>query len=327
MEWIWVCRVWRDLTGQIVRKKLLFMMPAITDDYWSAIAPNDRYFYWTGLVGDKHERSWEEATLFWWSSQKHPQKIFDRILDKGKFSPDGRLLCGYAQWNFRLRVIECATLKTLYQWKVFPLSWGWYPDSRTLWVMDQDGVVYRIHLSSGRRERLTTRERAALANRWETQNPDYCYGYLDNTPLASREGFVPPLRAYAYSPNHRVRLRVEPLDMNSTRTSFQHKPAVYIDWRDGRSRLLWKPNDHSYTFIVPADITEDGRWALMGCEAFKRFPSLNVDQAIPYGEWVVVDTQTMQRFVYLTAPDNPAHRGEVPLMTLDPWDRAKLWRF
>jgi len=326
-EWVWECRVWQDFRGQIVRKKLLFLTPAISDDHWMAVAPNDRYFYWTGSLGDKDGRSWEEATLFWRAGQKYPKKIFNRMLDTGKFSPDGRFLCGYARWSYRLRVIECATLKTVWQWKVFWRSWGWFPDSRSLWVMDKEGAVYRIHLPSGTRRRLTSDERTALANQWETQNPDYCYGYLDNTPLASREGIVPPLRAYAYSRNLRVRLRVEPLDMNFTRTSFQHKPAVYIDWRDGRSRRLWKRDDHSYTFIVPADISEDGRWALLGCESFKTFPSLNIEEEIPYGEWVVVDTQTLQRFVYLTAPDKPDHMGQVPMLSIDPWERGRIWRF
>ncbi|MGQ9486925.1 MAG: hypothetical protein ACUVSE_04090 [Armatimonadota bacterium] len=259
------------------------------------------------------------------------QKVFDE-LHYCLFSPDSRLLCGYSQVDGAFRTAECATgrVRTLLTQR-HPVSaeshyfymFGWYPDSTHIWYRedfpraDRSATpkhFYKLNVHTLQRQRISEAERKRLFEDWTMLDPRFRFGWVG----------MDGKRVFVYSLNQRWRVCVEPLRFPFEGAVVEEELYnMYLESRSGSVRLLLSRKDHTYTDIVPFDVTDDGRWVLFAGNAREPARSLGIEQDTLYAEIVVVDTHTLRRYKYYDTREFGAyaHRTYAP----DPYNGVPFW--
>lgn len=292
----WLVLWWYSYDGK-QRRKPLFLKPENRSYdtfgvgvYGAALAPNGRYYYIAQA----------EGTFFGKVGQPKMRKVFDTPYEC-LFSPNSRFLCGLDDENGELRILECETgrgrilLSAHSRVEGYYYLFGWYPDSTHIWYGEEVWQTpdkpeieryYKINVLTLRRQLLSEAERKRLFEDWAMLDPRYRYGW------AGMDG----RRRFAYSPNQRWRVRVEPFDFDIKKA----EPSdMYLEGRNGTVRLLLSKKDHSYLQVVPLDVTDDGRWVLFAGARWEPYEHVDLDSDKRYfSEIVVVDTRTLRRYIY-----------------------------
>lgn len=301
---VWLLECIRD-PHRIVRRTPAFLVPQYSLDSaygWRAYAPNEQYRYESGLFAlDEPFDAYSTTTLFWQRGQPKPKKIPLPGVFYARFSPDSRFLFGYVDKGYptdakfepagTFYLVECKTRKISLSFRpektvLTSPRYGWYPDSRHVWyeVKEDSGKrrFYKLNIYTGKRSLLRGTAQQALFSDWDLLDPRYC-GYLPKHPMA-------------YALNHAVRVRVE----RTSHEQVQGDASLYVEWRNGQKVELLSKGAHSWTSVVPLDITDDGQWVLVeGVDMSKGV----VNGVYPF-EVVVWNTRTKQRYVYFQATPN-----------------------
>lgn len=241
-------RSYRLEKGQIAFKKLFIIGDMeFRDDGFS---PDYRYYY---MIGDRTYLGEIGKPKF-----RKLSKVGEYY--RCRFSLDSRYLVGQNLVDGSLR---CFEVQREQQWSLTEEEvsiFGWYPDSCRVWY----GVVkskrpncqvtyYVQDVITRQRRRLTHREAQQLHSRWDLLNPQFRLAY----PLHQGN------KVYAYSRDNRMRLKVSPFEViRNARDAWDDRPDIYLEWREGRSQLLLRSQEHPWGWVFPQDVSLDGRWVL-----------------------------------------------------------------
>lgn len=317
---VWWGWVFVNHHGQTVQQQPVLLAPqGLLGFGTSDIAPNEEYYFRSDYVRYDNPSddtpSGDRGSWFWERGRPMPWRLQPGMLI-AKFSPDSRWLVGFSDENRGFYVVECRTRKVR---KLFgpkttkflpPLelayssgsaySWGWYPDSRHIWYVDTEALrevmaekkplwhapIFKADICTGKHWLLPLRERRAVYESWDLLNSRYRHKSIISTDN----------RILSYSPDRRVRAWADPAIGEKYPIS-AGVAKVVVEWRSGQSLLVVKPGEHQWVDVVPWDVTNDGRWVLLGCNkvcpAAARWPFA--------GEVVLIDTRSGHRYVYLDA--------------------------
>jgi len=264
----------------------------------AALSPDGKFYYFEAL----------HATYCGRVDDPHFKPIVLDGLYRLRFSPDSRFLCGYGGVDHEMIVVEYATRRVRrlavpeysYSTESEPsYRFGWYPDSRHIWYQEDtlevrrnyhQGRAYKQDVVSGRRWVLRGRQLDAVYSDWAMLDPRYRMGPV------GMDGH----RAFFYSPGQRVRVRVEPfLEDFSLRQAGRQQ--VFIEWRGGKSRVVIE-RGHRWHSVLPVDVAEDGRWALLSVEEKEAGERYEYWQA-SYRELLAVDVLTGKRYSYVQSSE------------------------
>jgi hypothetical protein len=191
--------------------KKLFTIGIICRD--SGLSPDKQWYYCASV---------NNGTFLGRVGQPKLKKMSEELLNC-RFSPDGRYLLGTEHFsggiivfdlsrNARAIVIAKPSLDATSHESGWPF--GWYPDGRAFWYCQgRDSEVYfRVRTRSWRSERLSAREARQIPLDWDLLDPRFWYAMPvpeARTRESTPDGYYALLPDYAYSWNHRFRLRIQ----------------------------------------------------------------------------------------------------------------------
>ncbi len=313
-KFIWYSLFTYNHRHELVYRQPLFIAPAI--DSWLGqrdIAPNGEYFFISDKISEREQHPlYLDANLFWKRGHPMPNELDVPGLFIAKFSPDSRRLVGFSHEDRGFYAVECSTgkLRQLFRRREhrkanrFAYCWGWYADSRHVWYFDYDELFYnspkefmqrsweapiffKLDTRTGKRQRMDSRERYRAFHDWDLLDPSWRYA-------AWRE--MDGDRAFVYSTDHRVRVQVKPFFKPDRPPYKVGQLEIFLEWREGKVKRIIGRGEHEWVFVLPAFITDDGRWLLLDCEVL-----VDGDHHKTASETVVIDTRSGRRYVYREA--------------------------
>jgi len=179
-----------------------------------------------------------------------------------RFSPDGKYLIGTNHFYQDIRLFDYQRGKDYLLAEGGELKdgqlpdlrfFGWYPDSQHIWhwwwERKSEPVYYRQNIHSKRLTRLAPKEVSRIRTDWDLVRPDF----LDVLPELHGDN------RYAYSRDNKLRLRAAPSGRVEGEKG-RGQPQLWLEWRDGRSKLLVKSGSHEWWAIIPLAVSSDARW-------------------------------------------------------------------
>lgn len=258
--------------------KKLFTIGIICRD--SGLSPDKQWYYCASV---------NNGTFLGRVGQPKLKKISEELLNC-RFSPDGRYLLGTEHFsggiivfdlsrNARAIVIAKPSLDATSHESGWPF--GWYPDGRAFWYCQgRDSEVYfRVLVGSWQRQRLSAREAKQIPVDWDLLDPRFWYPGTPNywrlhRPKTVPKGYYVYRVEYAYSWNHRFRLRVIQYE---TELPYEKKPPdlpqfgrfkyeISLEDRRGHSQVLASLEDRDTGVILPRAVSNDGKWTIWAAE-------------------------------------------------------------
>jgi hypothetical protein len=275
-DWIEIGHYWLD--KEQVRSKKLFVIGdmEIRD---ADLSPDRRYFY---MIGDRTYVGEIGKPKFQKLSRVGAYYLC-------RFSPNSRYLVGRNLVSGSLRLFDYQYGKQWELTEAHVVTFGWYPDSRRVWysVILESGnevetVYYVQDVLTKRRRRLTKQEASKIYTEWDLLNPRFLVSYPEHQGN----------KAYAYSSDNRIRVKVEPYHVYSL-DHLDDRSNVSLERRGGSSQLLLKAGSHPWAKIYPQDVSLDGRWVLLVVGQWGKGMG---DQRQLEHDLVVIETETQKIF-------------------------------
>jgi hypothetical protein len=76
-------------------------------------------------------------------------------------------------------------------------------------------------------------------------------------------------------------------------------PQLWVEWRDGRRRVVWRKGSHDWEYVQPRDVSDDGEWALVSAAKLEDVPDEFGGRATKFYAFVLVNTRTREEKILL----------------------------